>query len=104
MLFKILLGSTSIFFLYFPYTKDRDIEYWENACIFYLKRELTSKRDRKKTEGERELERERERGLILVSIGFRGREIACLAAALGLLACLTEASGPWAWLTKPNLT
>ena len=29
-----------------------------------------------------------ERRLLLVSIGFRGREIACLAAALGPLACL----------------
>ena len=42
---------------------------------------------------------EREKGLLLVSIGFRGREIACLAAALGPLACLDKALGPLAWLT-----
>ena len=44
-------------------------------------------------------ERERERGLLLVSIGFRGRNIDCLAAALGPLACLAAAIGTLAWLT-----
>ena len=37
--------------------------------------------------------------LLLVSIGFRGREIAFLAAALGPLACLAAAVVALAWFT-----
>ena len=40
----------------------------------------------------------RERWLLLPSIGFGGREIASLAAALGPLACLAAALGPLACL------
>ena len=36
--------------------------------------------------------------LLLVGIVFRGREIACLAAALGPLASLAAALCPLAWL------
>ena len=36
---------------------------------------------------------ERERKRAVVGIVFRGREIACLAAALGPLVCLTAALG-----------
>ena len=36
-----------------------------------------------------------------MSIGFRGREIACLAAALGRLACLAAALGPLAAALGP---
>ena len=43
-------------------------------------------------------ERERERGLLIPSIGFRGRDIASLAAALGPLVCLGAALGPLACL------
>ena len=39
----------------------------------------------------------RERWLLLPSIGFGGREIASLAAALGPLACLAAVLGPQAW-------
>ena len=42
-------------------------------------------------ESERERERRKER--LIVGIVFRGREIACLVAALGILACLAAASG-----------
>ena len=52
-----------------------------------------------KREEERKGERESRRGLLVVGIDFRGREIACLAAALGTLAYLVEALGPLAWLT-----
>ena len=37
----------------------------------------------------RERERERERELLLVSLGVRGKEIACLDAAIGPQACLS---------------
>ena len=51
--------------------------------------------EEKKRERHRERERaERERWLLLVGTVFRGREIACLAAALGPLACLAAALGP----------
>ena len=38
-------------------------------------------------------ERERRKERLIVGIVFRGREIACLVAALGILACLAAASG-----------
>ena len=40
--------------------------------------------------------RKEERGLLLVGIVFRGREIAYLAAALAPLACLAAVLGPLA--------
>ena len=50
-------------------------------------------RERQRKEGER-------RGLSLPSIGFRGREIASLAVALGPLTCLAMALVPLAYLLK----
>ena len=52
----------------------------------------------------RETVTQRQKLLLLVGIGVRGREIACLAAALDPLACLAAALGPLAWLTLPNQT
>ena len=47
-------------------------------------------------ERERKGERESRRGLLVVGFDFRGREIACLAAAIGPIARLAAAPGPLA--------
>ena len=59
----------------------------------FLRLNLQNHREKQKLASNRRKgrrERERGRGLLLVSIGFRGRYIACLAAALGPLAVRRE--------------
>ena len=41
--------------------------------------------------------------LLVVSIDFRGREMACLAAALGPLACLAAALCPYPAFRYPDV-